>query len=100
MSGSARIALILAAAAVNSSGLSARITPRLADNPSGLSTHGYGARAAAWSTGSCWDIRNFDGTTSPAAAKRVRDSYLLREASTAWGGLNGIRMRSAVNAAM
>ena len=32
-------------AATNSLGSSARITPRLAESPSGLSTHGYGARA-------------------------------------------------------
>src|SRR2546425_345285 len=74
----------------NSSAVSARITPRLAESASGLSTQGDAsptAPAASRRRGSAsTGKREKPGTLSPARRRRSRERYLSRQASAASGG--------------
>src|SRR3954469_23009506 len=70
-------------AATNSPPLFARITPRLADNASGLSTHGNGTSCASSRGLSSAGTRRYHGTSIPAADQRSRANHLFLHASTA-----------------
>ncbi len=72
-------------ASSNSAALLARITPRLADSPSGFSTHGNGMRPVASSGFALAGTRKNFGTGRPAASNRWRDRYLSWHASTEAG---------------
>src|SRR5262252_3728325 len=83
-------ARIRSKARTNSSAVSARIMPRLAESASGLSTQGDGsptASAASRRRGSAsTGKREKPGTLSPACRRRSRERYLSRQASAASGG--------------
>ena len=80
-----RILRIRFHARTNSSGVSARITPRLAESESGLRTQGNGEPDAA-SAGSLWSGATLNqGDGNPAAAILSRMTALLRTDRTASG---------------
>ncbi len=72
---------------MNSSGESARMTPRLAESASGFTTQGNLILPRAW-RGSSW-IENFSnqGMGRPAARINSRERNLSLQASTASGEL-------------
>jgi len=72
----------------NSSGVSARITPRLPESASGLSTQGkvISPEAMSWSGFECKGDLLKAGTFSPASRNRSRERYLSRQMSVASGG--------------
>src|SRR5215471_19716287 len=75
-------------ACTNSSGVSARITPRLPESASGLSTQGKVISPAvmSWSGFECKGDLLKAGTFSPASRNRCRERYLSRQMSVAPGG--------------
>ena len=77
-SGVRRMAAMRAHAAANSAGSSARMTPRLAESTSGLSTHGYGTRRATLARIVVHREGGEGRRGTPAAASRSRISSLLR----------------------
>ncbi len=89
------IARTRAAAACAASASSARITPRLADNPTGFTTHGYPMSGSA--SGSVATAKAGCGTSAAASAARI--DALSRVAATASGGLCGNPSRSPAIAA-
>ncbi len=81
------MAAMRAKAATKPASSSARITPRLADSTSGLSTQGYRTRRAAsrGSTSTRNEVK--DGAGTPARASCSRMQSLSRVAATAATGL-------------
>src|ERR1022692_2277859 len=75
-------------ACTNSTGGSARITPRLPESASGLSTQGkvISPEAMSWSGFACKGDLLKAGTFSPASRNRSRERYLSRQMSVASGG--------------
>ena len=85
-----RISRIRSKAATNWVASFARITPRLAESTSGLSTHGYVMRpAAARGSSSTATVVN-GGEGTPARASRPRITSLLR---VAWAAASGFTRR-------
>ena len=85
--------------AAASSGLSARITPRLPDNDVAFTTHGRPTAWAAAAASSPGPTRRWGGCTSPAPAMATRMVALSLVAATAAGGLWRRPRRSAAVAA-
>src|SRR5216683_1218865 len=75
-------------ACTNSSGVSARITPRLPESASGLSTQGkvISAETTSGRGFECEGNLLKAGTLSPASRNRSRERYLSRQMSVASGG--------------
>ena len=86
-------------AATNWSTLLARMTPRLAESASGLTTHGNATPRAARNGSSFSAMRRKRGIGSPAAARHWRIWYLSRAAATAATALLRRPSRSAMAAA-
>ena len=78
---------------------SARITPRLPDSPSGLTTHGRPTSRATAATSAPEGSRAKRGCGTPASASARRIAALSRVRATAAGGLCGSPRRSAPSAA-
>ena len=78
---------------------SARITPRLPDNPNGLTTQGKPTSRATASTSAPKGSKAKRGCGTPASASARRIAALSRVRATAAGGLCGSPRRSAPSAA-
>ena len=74
-------------AAANSARVSARMTPRLAESTSGLSTHGKRARAATACGSSVMEKTAKPGWRTPPRASASRMACLFRVALTAESAL-------------